>query len=405
MATAERPLSSYLVVEVANYIAAPAAGAILAELGARVIHVEPTGGDPYRGFRLGLSGFGATQGGEEVAFHVDNRGKESLAVDLRTPQGREILGRLLERADVLITNLAEAQLEAMGLDAGRVAAAYPRLVYARVSGYGVRGPDRHAESFDLGAFWARGGILQGLAYGEELAQPRPGVGDHATAISLVAGIVLSLLVRERTGTAPPARTSLLETALWMNALDIAGAAFYGRAPEQRQGGSLPLISAYQTADGRRLYLQVTHDAGWRALCAAVEHPEWLEDERFKGLGLRRKHAAPLRELLREVLGEKPLEEWQEIFRSFGVPTAIVNTALDIVSDEQVLASGHLRIDEVEGGRLATVGAPFELGEAGEEGQGRRAPGHGEHTELILLDLGYDWEQVAALRTAGVIGPG
>ena len=401
---AEGPLAGLFVTEVANYIAAPAAGAMLAELGARVVHVEPLGGDPYRGFRLGLSGFGAAEGGEELAFQIDNRGKESIALDLRSEQGQKILHRLLAQSDVLVTNFADSQLEQMGLAPSQIGQAYPRLIYARTNGYGFRGPDREAESFDLGAFWARGGLLQGLAFGDTLPQPRPGVGDHATAISMVAGIALALLVRERTGQAHPVRTSLLDTALWMNSLDIAGAAFYRRPPEQRQGGSLPLISAYRTADGRRIYLQVTHEAGWRALCEALGHPEWTEDERFQGLGRRRRNAAELRALLTPVLAAKTLAELQDLFRQFGVPTATVNNAFDIVTDEQVLANGHLHLQQVEDGQLAIVGVPFEVGEHWGRSEPTRAPGHGEHSELLLLELGFDWDEVAALRDAGVVGP-
>lgn len=400
------PLHGTIVTEVASYIAAPAAGTILAQLGARVIHVEPVAGDPYRGFRLGLSGFDADQAVvEDLAFQVDNRGKESLALDLRSDDGRAILQRLLSRSDVLITNLADAQLEPMGLTPEVVRPAYPRLVYARLNGYGFQGPDRDAESFDLGAFWARSGLLEGLASDEQLPQPRPGVGDHATAVSLVAAIGFALLERERTGVAPEARTSLLDTAIWMNALDIAGATYYGRPPVRRRGGSVPLISAYQTRDGRRLYLQVTHDAGWRALCQAMEHPEWLADERFQGLGRRRKYAAELRPLLAEVLASRDLADWTSVFRQFGVPTATVNTAFDISGDEQVQANGHLVERESPGGKVALATAPFEVGPMQPAAAAPESPGHGEHTELILLDLGYTWEEIAALRESGAAGPG
>jgi crotonobetainyl-CoA:carnitine CoA-transferase CaiB-like acyl-CoA transferase len=397
-------LSGFVVTEVANYIAAPAAGAILAGLGARVIHVEPVAGDPYRGFRLGLSGFGAMEGGEDLAFRVDNRGKESLALDLRSSETRGIMRRLLSRSDVLITNLGTPHLKRMGLDPLTIEQAYPKLVYARINGYGFEGPDAEAESFDLGAFWARSGLLEGLAFGETLPQPRPGVGDHATAISLVAAIAISLLTRERTGKAPEARTSLLDTAMWMNCLDIAGAAYYGKSPEHRQGGSVPLIAAYYTADGRRLYLQVTHDAGWRALCEAVEHPEWAVDERFQGLGRRHKNAADLQGLLTSTLATRTLAEWQRIFREHGVPAATVNAALDLLDDEQVEANRHLAVTRSDDETVAIVGAPFEVGERPAEAEPSPAPGHGEHGELILLELGYRWEQIAALRERGALGP-
>jgi crotonobetainyl-CoA:carnitine CoA-transferase CaiB-like acyl-CoA transferase len=399
-----RPLEGFTVTEVANYIAGPAAGALLADLGARVIHVETVRGDPYRGFRLGLSGFNAAAGGEELAFEVDNRGKESIALDLRDPAGQEVVKRLLARSDVLLTNFSDAQLKLMGIEPAPLAAQYPRLVMARVNGYGYRGPDADSESFDLGAFWARGGLLEGMATSRGLGQPRPGVGDHAAAVSLVAGIALSLLTRERTGTAPGVRTSLLDTATWLNALDIAGAAFFGQAPEHREGGGLPLISAYETLDGRRIYLQATHDAAWQAFCRAVEHPEWMEDERFQGLGRRRKNAEPLREMIAGIMPTRTLSDWARRFKEHGVPVAIVNSAFDIVSDEQVVANGHLMVHAGGDGTLAVVGAPFEVGEPPSGGEPPPAPAHGAHGEMLLLELGYEWEQVAALREKGVLGP-
>ncbi|KAA0227693.1 CoA transferase [bacterium] len=401
------PLSGFTVTEVANYIAAPAAGAILADLGARVIHLEPVDGDPYRGFRLGMSGFRSGEGGDELAFQVDNRGKESIALDLRAPDARDVLHALLGRSDVLVTNLSDSQLAGIGLDPAEIAGRFSGLVFARVNGYGFRGDEATTESFDLGAFWARGGLLEGMAGPEgDLAQPRPGVGDHATAISLVAGIVLSLLQRERTGAAPPVRTSLLDTAMWLNSLDIAGAAFYGQAPEKRRG-SLPLLSAYPAADGRRIYLQITHDRAWRGFAHATGHPEWLTDDRFQGFGLRLKNASALRSLVAEALATRPLAEWTPLFREHGVPVAIVNSAADIVSDPQVAAGGHLLVGPGDDGRpLAVVSAPFEVGDSAPApgSQPPLAPPHGAQSESLLIELGYSWEEVAALRERGILGP-
>jgi len=389
---------------VANYIAGPAAGALLADLGARVIHVETVDGDPYRGFRLGISGFGATSGGEDLAFQVDNRGKESIAVDLRDAAGQAVVHRLLGRSDVLLTNLSDSQLKRMALEPAVIRERYPRLVYARLNGYGFRGPEADTESFDLGAFWARSGLLEGMAGASGLAHPRPGVGDHAAALSLVAGIALSLLTRERTGQAPQARTSLLDTAMWLNALDIAGAAFYGRRPERREGGGVPLVAAYRTVDGRQIYLQATHDAAWQAFCRAVEHQEWIEDERFLGLGRRRKNAEPLRELITAVLETKSLREWAAVFKQHGVPVAIVNSAFDISEDEQVLAGGHLMVRSSDEGVVAVVSAPFEVGERASAGEPPPAPAHGAQSEALMLESGYEWEEIAALRDRGILGP-
>ncbi|HJP40130.1 MAG TPA: CoA transferase, partial [Dehalococcoidia bacterium] len=304
----------------------------------------------------------------------------------------------------MITNLADPQLRTMGLDADSVKAKHPKVIYARINGYGFRGPDKDAESFDLGAFWARSGILQGHAFGDVLPQPRPGVGDHATAISLVAGIILSLLIRERSGEINEARASLLDTAMWMNCLDIAAAGFFGKQPQRRQGGSIPMISAYETADERRIYLQVTHQPGWVEFCSAVGHPEWVGDERFAGLGRRLKYADDLRPLVTEVMKSKPLKEWETIFREKGIPTATINGAFDIHSDEQVAANGHLSKREVGGGSISVVTAPFEVGEPPEGGEAPAAPSHGENGELIMLELGYDWDQIAAFREKGVVGP-
>lgn len=400
-----KPLSGYFITEVANYIAAPATGALLADLGAEVVHVEPIGGDPYRGFRLGLSGFDAPGQGDDISFRVDNRGKRSIALNLHAPEGQEIVHRLLANSDVLVTNFSQTQLTRMDLEPQRLRELYPRLVVARVNAFGFRGPDSEKESFDVGAFWARGGLLKGLADNPpRLPQPRPGIGDHAAAISLVAAIFLALLIRERGGEAPEVRSSLLETALWLNSLDIAGAAFFQRAPQARPGGALPLLSAYETQDGHLLYLQVTHDAGWTALCDAVGHPEWAGDERFNSLGRRRKNADELRSLLREVFVTKPLHQWKAILSDHGVPVSIVNSALDVLGDDQVQARRQIGLQKHPDGDFAVVGVPFELGDYTAPQECPPAPEHGEHGELVLLELGYGWDEITRLREMGVLGP-
>ncbi len=243
------PFDGIRVVELAQWVFVPAAGALLADWGADVIHIEPLTGDPYRG--LMTQGIGADKGGVNLSMAVANRGKRSVALDVRTEQGIAVLHRLLESADVLLTSLRPGALGRLGLDADTVAAKYPRLVYARGNGYGTKGPDADAAGYDASAFFARGGMAHILTPTdrEYPISQRGAMGDRNGAMALAFGIASALLKRERTGEGSLVDVSLLATAIWTLSSDVV-AALGGSPPSPMAGGRPispnPLVSTYRT---------------------------------------------------------------------------------------------------------------------------------------------------------------
>ncbi len=286
-------LDGYRVVELAAWVAGPAAGGVLADWGAEVIKVEPPSGDPQR--RI----FGAL--GIDVAtappFELDNRGKRSVVLDLQTVAGREAMDRLFATADVFVTNLRTDALGRLGLDPASVSGAHPRLVYASITGYGSAGPDAWRPGYDVGAFWARSSMAASLVPPGDLPPGiRSGMGDHVTGMTLVAGILAALLERERTGRGGVVATSLLRTGIYCMGWDIGIYLRFGKLqrtrPRQRQPA--PLVNSYRAGDGRGFWLiGLEQDRHWPGLVAAIERPDLATDERFATAKARATHCESL----------------------------------------------------------------------------------------------------------------
>src|SRR5579863_2400660 len=244
------------VVELAQWVFVPVAGALLADWGADVVRIERLEGDPYRG--LATQGIGVDAEGVNLSVALANRGKRSIAVDLQQPQGLGVLHELLESADVFLTNLRPAALGRLGLDAETLRARYPALVYARGHGFGVRGPDADRPGYDASAFWARGGMAHVLTPPDRdypIGQ-RGAMGDRNGAMALAFGIAAALLKRARTGVGSVVDVSLLATAMWTLSSDLL-AALGGDDPKASSGrGPLvnPVVGVYKTKDDRHIQL-------------------------------------------------------------------------------------------------------------------------------------------------------
>jgi crotonobetainyl-CoA:carnitine CoA-transferase CaiB-like acyl-CoA transferase len=254
---AEGAFTGVRVVELAQWVFVPVAGALLADWGADVVRIERPEGDPYRG--LMTQGIGSDSGGVNLSIALANRGKRSIALDLRTDQGREILERLLASADVFLTNFRPGALGRLGLDADTLTERYPSLIYARGHGYGVRGPDADRPGYDASAFWARGGLAHVLTP-PELDRPigqRGAMGDRNGAMALGFGMAAALLERTRTGTGSVVDVSLLATAMWTLSSDVLSA-LQGAKPRamsmSASGYVNPHLGVYYTKDGRHISL-------------------------------------------------------------------------------------------------------------------------------------------------------
>ncbi|CUU55093.1 Crotonobetainyl-CoA:carnitine CoA-transferase CaiB [Parafrankia irregularis] len=393
------------VVELAQWVFVPVAGALLADWGADVIRVERPEGDPYRA--LATQGIGTDGGGGvNLSVALANRGKRSVALNLRTEAGRAALDQLLESADVFLTSFRPGALERLGLGADELTRRFPRLVYARGHGFGARGPGADRPGYDSSAFWAQGGMAHVLTPPDRDAPigQRGAMGDRNGAMALAFGIATALLGRERTGEGSVVDVSLLATAMWTLSSDVLAALAGGRprAMSGRQGYVNPLVGAYRTSDGRHIQLVFLEaDRYWADFCRLVGRDDLATDPRFADLRARAENREACVAELEAEFAKRSFDEWKELLGRIDAPWAPVQAVEELLTDPQVLANDYLGEVVVEGGpRYSLPNVPVQLD--GAPPALRRAPEHGEHTETVLLGLGYTWEQIVELKDAGVI---
>ncbi|HEY3844421.1 MAG TPA: CaiB/BaiF CoA-transferase family protein [Acidimicrobiales bacterium] len=400
------PLDGYRVVEVAAWTFVPAAGAVLADWGADVLKVEhPETGDPQRG--LIASGIVPSAGGVNYIMEQPNRGKRSIGIDISTPDGLEILLRLVETADVFVTNFLPGSCERLGIGLDAIRARNPKIIYARGHGQGVRGDRAGRGGFDLAVYWAQSGIADALTVTEGSYPPfqRAAFGDVVGGQTIAGGIAAALLKRERTGEPSVIDVSLLHLGLWQLSADVVASGVIGqRVPKyDRSEMPSPLTNVYKTSDGRFLYLvYLQADRFWSEICHKVlERPDLVEDERFATAAVRFQHRKECIEIFDEIFASQPLAYWRERLDAIGGVWGPVHNALEVHNDPQVIANGYLpELTDDNGSTFRLVSNPVQFDET--PPQLRRAPNHGEHTDEILLEMGDDWERIIALKESGAI---
>ncbi len=390
------PLEGTRVIDLGTFVVGPSAAAILADWGADVIKIEPPDGDPNRAWTTDRN----------PTFELDNRGKRSITLDLKVPAGVEVLHEFLSDADILVTNLRPRVLESFSLDYESVAARYPRLIYAAITGYGSKGPDRDRAAYDGGAFWARAGVLATMTLpGGELPYAAGGSGDHITAITAVAGIGAALASRAKTGRGQEVSTSLFRAGIFTIGADVNRVLRLGDAFGTRHRTDVPnpLYNSYQCADGRHLFLLgLQPDRHWESLVAAVEAPELLTDARFGTAGDRAANAPALIAILSDAFASDTFAHWAAKLDAHGMWWAPVQGPMDIPDDPQAVAAGAFVEAPVTEGTATMVATPCDFS-ATPWSVSRRAPEVGEHTEELLLDRGLSWERISELRDAGALG--
>jgi crotonobetainyl-CoA:carnitine CoA-transferase CaiB-like acyl-CoA transferase len=396
------PLEGIRVVEMGVWVAGPSCAAILCDWGADVVKIEPPGGDPFRG--LFASALGAP-GPLNPPFEVDNRGKRSICLDLDHEDGRAIGRKLLDRADVFVTNMRPRVLEDFRLDYPTLSKANRRLVYCQITGYGLDGPDRDRAAYDVGAFWSRAGVAATLVpKGAPLPQQRGGMGDHMTGLGAAGAVCAALFARGRSGRGQLVQGSLIRTGVYMMSWDVMLALRLGIPiePYDREHAVNPIINCFRSADGRWFWLLLLQaDRHWPDLCRALEREDLLQDERFADIAARREHAPALVAELDGVFATKTLEQWADVLDAHNVWWAPVNTINDVIADPVAQHAGVFRDVEGPEGRLSMVASPGDFSDtpAGPRGL---APELGQHTEEVLLELGYDWDAISALKEKGAI---
>jgi crotonobetainyl-CoA:carnitine CoA-transferase CaiB-like acyl-CoA transferase len=389
------------VLDVASFIAGPAAATVLSDFGAEVIKVEPPGlGDLQR-----MLSFVPPNPRAEAnyAWHLTNRNKRGMAIDLKSERGTEILERLVRWADVVITNYPHGTRERLHLGYEQVSAWNPRVIYADVTGFGDAGPDAHLPGFDLTAYWARSGLLAMTRdAGAPPTVPVPGSGDYATAMGLYSAIVTGLYVRERTGRGTSVGTSLLAEGVWATGTLVAGALaggeFYG--PHDRKAPSNPLINPYQSSDGL-WFMLVASPPHWPALAKAVGHPELPEDPRFADPRSLVQNTRALAEILDTEFRSQPLSHWKEVLDAARITYGLVQTPEEAAHDPQLRANDIVVPLDGAGELEFTVSSPITV-RGSSKVPAARAPQLGEHNDEILAELGFSTDEIDEFRAGGAI---
>ena len=400
-------LEGIRVVEVGLFALVPAAAAVLADWGADVVKVEhPEYGDPLRG--LAAWGVKPGTGGFTYMWEACNRGKRSVGVDIATPDGREVLMRLVDRADVFLTNFLPSARTKLGIDVADVTARNPGIIYGRGSGYGPKGEEADVGGFDAAAYWFRSGVGSAAmppGTTEPISLPGPGFGDIQTGAHLAGGVAAALFRRGRTGQGGVVDTSLLAAGLWALQGNITGAATTGASelPKRaRAEVTNPLTVTYRTADDRYVALvMLDSQRYWPGFCEAVDRSDLTADDRFATARSRAVNSAACIAELDTTFGARPLAHWQKALAGQAGPWSVVAHAGDALTDPQARANAYVQdVDYGDGRTVPLVASPLQFDE--HPVSLRPAPDHGAHTEEVLLELGLDWDEITRLKVAGAV---
>ncbi|HKC50346.1 MAG TPA: CoA transferase [Myxococcota bacterium] len=399
--TTDSVFSGLKVIDLASFIAGPSAAVILSDFGADVIKVEPPGGDLWRhGHEIPPQ----PRAKDAYPWHLANRNKRGMTLDLKSPSARPVLERLVRWADVLIVNTPHPARARLKLEYDDVAQWNARLIYADVTGFGEKGPDAGLPGFDITSYWARSGLLSMTRdAGAPPTWPVAGSGDNATAVGLYSAIVTALYRRERTGKGSYVTTSLLAEGVWSASVSIqaalCGATFYDL--HDRRNPANAALNVYRASDGTWFVLIVTPDK-LGPVTQAIGRPDLLTDPRFSDPAKLTANMPQLTAILDEVFGAQPMAHWYEVFSRAHVTFGAVRGPQEVISDPQLQANDIVVPLEGAGVRLtSTVSSPIQV-QGISKVPARRAPALGEHSEEILEELGFEASEVDALRASGAV---
>lgn len=396
-----KPLEGVKVVELATFIAAAASGRFMADLGADVIKVETAKGDPLR--------YTAPSEGrpfsmvENTTWDLENGNKRCISLDMRSEEGKEAFFKLLETADVLITNWRVQALQRAGLDYETLKVRFPKLVYAICTGYGEFGPDKDLPGFDFTAFFARGGYLDSLRQkGTKPMNVVPGLGDHNVGMNLVAGILAALYQAKTKGVGEKVETSLFESAIFNLGMMIQASNYEGIAqnyPIEVRESANPFNSAWKTKDDR--YIQTCmpdYNTYYKKFIEVIGRADLVDKEEYfpvKNLQAN-KLGTELYDIVMEAMGKKTMDEWNKIFREADIPFALAQNWVEIRNDEQAIANDcFYDMEYPTGATRRLVCLPVKFAEMGKP-EYKHGPFIGEHSREVLKEIGYTDAQIEAM---------
>ncbi len=396
------------VLEIAEHTFVPAASAVLADWGADVIKVEHAErGDAMRGLaRTGLMDLSQQV---HVLNEHSNRGKKSIGIDISKPEGAEVVYKLAASSDVFLTNKLPAVLAKLRIDVADIRAHNPKIIYVRGTSFGPKGPDRDRGGYDMTAFWCRGASASGATTAEVKTiapQPGPAYGDSMGGATIAGGIAAALFKRERTGEPSVVDVSLLGMGAWAMssavALSLQMKAPWAPIPMGGHGPGNPLVGVYSTSDNRHVSLVMLQGFHyWPDFCRHIGKPELADDARFDSHENLNANAEEARACIREAFAGATLAEWTVRLSTMKGQWAPVQNTLELAADPQVEANGYLaRTATRHGVEFDLVASPVQFDElpTGTE----RAPEFNEHGDEILKEIGYDWDEILALKAAGAV---
>lgn len=400
-----KPLAGIKVVEVAMWAFVPSAGGVLSDMGADVVKVEPHGGDPIRA--LNTSGSSGAHG-FTPSFEAYNRGKRSIALDLKAEGATDVLDRLLSDADVFLTSLLPAARRAMKIDVEDIQARHPNVIYALGSGHGAFGPEAEQGGYDFISFWGRAGVSSGVTP-KELSYPLPmpsgAFGDCTSGAMLAGGVAAAIAHRAMTGKAMVVDVSLLAGGMWAMQSHITSALLQG-VPElpkkSRETTYNPLVGTFRTSDDRFVTLcMLQSQSYWPGLCRVMERPELVNDPRFDTAENRLANVGECVRTLDEIFAKRTLEEWKVVLGRQDGQWGTVEKAGELQHDRQVQSNHYIQeVDYGDGRALKMVSVPMQFDR--QALQARPAPTLGADSDAVLGELGYSEDEIIDLKVAGVI---
>lgn len=388
------------VIELAQYVYVPGAAVMLADQGAEVIKIEALDGDPYRTLQVGVP---RNLGTINIAMEQNNRNKKSVALDLKSEEGREALLKLVETADVFLTSLRPKAIEALRLGVAELRARNPRIIYVRGNGVGFRGAEANRPGFDASAFWARGGACYAFTRpGQQPTSPRPAYGDHTGSLAIAYGIAAALFKRAMTGEPTVVENSLLSTACWVLSGDITMTQLPGYQTHPQQQIRRPLTYAYSTRDGRLVQLMILNpQPRWAALCDILGLDHIVDDPRFASDQARNADPDPLIAILQEAFARRDFAEWRPLLESIDIPWELISSIEDVTNDPQVQVNGMMQKLAVGDQAIDIVAGPTSFDGDAIFGTACSAPELGAHTAELLRKVGYGEEAIADLQARAV----